>query len=89
MVAPNDYSAGIGIDICPSLLSDATRRVSAAPARFIRTYQVPPTGRLGEAMPELLQAAHAARLVADLDEEVVHDHSLVGPLAAGRSPRRC
>ena len=53
-------------------------------AGFLRTYQVPPTGRLGEALPEVLHAAHAADLLADLDVDVVHDHSLAGPLAATR-----
>jgi glycosyltransferase involved in cell wall biosynthesis len=55
-------------------------------ARFVRTYQAPPTERLGEVLPELLHAAHAARLLDQLDVDVVHDHSAAGPLgAAGRT----
>ena len=55
------------------------------PARLLRTYEEPPTERLGEALPEVIQAAAAARLLADLDVDVVHDHTLAGPLtAAGR-----
>jgi len=55
------------------------------PARLLRTYEEPPTERLGEALPEVMQAAAAARLLADLDVDVVHDHTLAGPLtAAGR-----
>jgi glycosyltransferase involved in cell wall biosynthesis len=55
------------------------------PARLLRTYEEPPTERLGEALPEVIQAAAAARLLADLDVDIVHDHTLAGPLtAAGR-----
>ncbi|MEW9547582.1 glycosyltransferase family 4 protein [Nonomuraea sp. NPDC050783] len=59
---------------------------SGTPARFLATYPKPPSDRLGEAMPEVVHAASANRLLADLDVDVVHDHSLAGPLtAAGRS----
>jgi glycosyltransferase involved in cell wall biosynthesis len=51
-------------------------------ARFARTYQAPPTGRLGEVLPELLHAAHTTQLLDDLDVQIVHDHSAAGPLAA-------
>ncbi len=55
-------------------------------ATFLRTYDVPPSERLGESLPELHHAAAAAELLADLDVDVVHDHTLAGPLtAAGRS----
>jgi glycosyltransferase involved in cell wall biosynthesis len=55
-------------------------------ARFARTYQVPPTGRLGEVLPELLHAAHTAQLLDELDVQIVHDHSAAGPLtASGRT----
>jgi glycosyltransferase involved in cell wall biosynthesis len=53
-------------------------------ARFARTYQVPPTGRLGEVLPELLHAAHTAQLLDELDVQIVHDHSAAGPLTASR-----
>jgi glycosyltransferase involved in cell wall biosynthesis len=53
-------------------------------ARFAQTYQVPPTGRLGEVLPELLHAAHTAQLLDELDVQVVHDHSAAGPLAASK-----
>jgi glycosyltransferase involved in cell wall biosynthesis len=51
-------------------------------ARFVRTYEVPPTRRLGEVLPELLHAAHVAELLDELDVQVVHDHSAAGPLGA-------
>jgi glycosyltransferase involved in cell wall biosynthesis len=55
-------------------------------ARFVPTFPVPPTERLGEALPEVLHAAHVTQLLGQLDVDVVHDHSLAGPLAAvGRS----
>src|SRR5437879_5864913 len=50
------------------------------PAKFLRTYDEPPSDRLGEPVPELLHAAAATQLLADLDVDVVHDHTLAGPL---------
>ncbi|WP_169947430.1 glycosyltransferase family 4 protein [Microbispora sp. H11081] len=51
----------------------------------LRTYEEPPSARIGEAYPEVVHAARAARLLRDLVVDVVHDHSLAGPLtAAGR-----
>ncbi len=56
------------------------------PGDFLRTYQHPPSERLGEPMPEVIHAAAAARLLADLDIDVVHDHTLAGPLTAAGRP---
>jgi glycosyltransferase involved in cell wall biosynthesis len=51
--------------------------------RFLRTFEEPPPPRrLGEAMPEILQAAWVDRYLDDLDVDLVHDHSLAGPLTA-------
>lgn len=53
---------------------------------FVRTFEAPPTERLGTAVPEVLHAAAAGAALADLDLDVVHDNSLAGPLlAAGRT----
>ncbi|MEV0270026.1 glycosyltransferase family 4 protein [Hamadaea sp. NPDC050747] len=52
---------------------------------FRRTFAEPQSDRLGEPMPEVMHAAMAARLLDDLDVDIVHDHTLAGPLtAAGR-----
>jgi glycosyltransferase involved in cell wall biosynthesis len=51
-------------------------------ARLIPTFSQPLGERLGEPFPEVLHAAHAARIIDQLDVDVVHDHSLAGPLAA-------
>ncbi|MBC6460147.1 glycosyltransferase family 4 protein [Actinomadura sp. HBU206391] len=52
-------------------------------ARFLRTFEEPQSDRLGEAMPEVLQAVWANRYLKDHDNiDIVHDHSLVGPLTA-------
>jgi glycosyltransferase involved in cell wall biosynthesis len=52
-------------------------------AAFVRTYAEPPSERLGgDPLPEVIQAAAAARVIEDLDVDVVHDHTLAGPLAA-------
>ena len=43
--------------------------------------------RLGEALPEVVHAARAARSLDQLDLDLVHDHSLAGPLVAARPGR--
>ncbi len=50
--------------------------------RFLATYQRQPADQLGEPLPEVVHAAQAARLLEDLDADVVHDHTLAGPLLA-------
>jgi len=52
-------------------------------AKFLQTYDEPPLERMGEAFPEVVHALVAADHLADLDVDVVHDHSLVGPLTSG------
>ena len=49
---------------------------------YLPTYLEPPSGRLGEPLPEVLHTATAARLLAGLDVDLVHDHTLAGPLLA-------
>ena len=53
------------------------------PAAFLATYAVPPSDRLGEPLPEVIHAARTARLLEDRQVDIVHDHSLAGPLLAG------
>jgi glycosyltransferase involved in cell wall biosynthesis len=48
--------------------------------RFVAVYDTPPSERLGEPVPEVLHAAAAARVLADLDVDIVHDNTLAGPL---------
>jgi glycosyltransferase involved in cell wall biosynthesis len=51
--------------------------------RHIVTYIEPPTDQLGASpMPEVIHAAEAARAIEGLDLDLVHDHSLAGPLLA-------
>jgi len=55
-------------------------------ARFVQTFAEPPSPRLGESFPEVYHAALAARALEGLEFDVVHDHSLAGPLlACGRT----
>jgi glycosyltransferase involved in cell wall biosynthesis len=49
---------------------------------FVSTYAEPPSGRLGEPLPEVLHSAAAARVLDGLDVDLVHDHTLAGPLLA-------
>jgi glycosyltransferase involved in cell wall biosynthesis len=46
------------------------------------TYRVPPSERIGQPVPEAVHALVAAEHLDELDAEVVHDHSLAGPLTA-------
>ena len=54
--------------------------------RFLASYEVGPADRLGEPLPEVTHAAQVARLLEELDVDVVHDHTLAGPLLARRRP---
>lgn len=45
-------------------------------------YDTPPSSRLGETFPEVVHAAVAARALDGLDLDLVHDHSMGGPLLA-------
>ncbi|MBD0292187.1 MAG: glycosyltransferase family 4 protein [Jiangellaceae bacterium] len=51
-------------------------------AQFIQTFDTPPSERLGEPFPEVVHAARVAKILQTLDVDVVHDHSLAGPLLA-------
>jgi glycosyltransferase involved in cell wall biosynthesis len=51
-------------------------------AEFRRTYTVAPSERIGEALPEVVHAAVASRYLDQIEVDVIHDHSLAGPLAA-------
>jgi len=54
--------------------------------RFHAVYDEPPSHRLGTPMPEVVAAAEAARVLDELEVDLVHDHTLAGPLLArGRS----
>jgi glycosyltransferase involved in cell wall biosynthesis len=50
--------------------------------RFLTSYDVGPADRLGEPLPEVVHAAKVARILDGLDVDVVHDHTLAGPLLA-------
>lgn len=50
---------------------------------FHAVYDVPPTERLGEPLPEAMTAAYAQQVLADAGVDVVHDNTLAGPLLAG------
>jgi len=63
-----------------SLIGGGQHRTRAQ--RFLATCQRPPADQLGEPLPEVVHAAQVARLLEDLDADVVHDHTLAGPLLA-------
>lgn len=51
-------------------------------ARFLATYPTAQGARIGEPLPEVLHAAAAGELLEQLHVDVVHDHTLSGPLLA-------
>jgi len=50
--------------------------------RFLRTAQDYSAEQLGEAMPEIVHTAKVANLLEALDVDVIHDHTMAGPLMA-------
>jgi glycosyltransferase involved in cell wall biosynthesis len=48
--------------------------------RFISLWPEPPSERLGDPYPEVVHAALVGEAIEDLDVDIVHDHSLAGPL---------
>jgi hypothetical protein len=48
--------------------------------RYISTFETPQGAQLGDPVPELLHAARAQAALAECDVELVHDHTLAGPL---------
>lgn len=50
--------------------------------RFLTVFDEPPSSLLGDPVTEVAAAATVGRLLADLDVDVIHDHSLAGPLLA-------
>ncbi len=51
-------------------------------ARFVSTVTQPQFERLGHGMPDALHAARVDQLLAETQFDVIHDHTLCGPLAA-------
>lgn len=49
---------------------------------FVSTYAEPPADQLGAALPEVVHAARVGELLAARDFDLVHDHTLAGPLLA-------
>jgi glycosyltransferase involved in cell wall biosynthesis len=49
---------------------------------FLSTFATPPGEKLGEALPEVVHTARVGQLLDDLDVDLVHDHTLAGPLLA-------
>ena len=59
---------------------------SRTSARFLQTFAEPPSKRLGEPMPEILHTAAAAKHLDQQQPDVIHDHTLCGPLQARSRP---
>ena len=63
-----------------TLIGAGDCRTSAA--RFLQTYEEPPVARMGTPFPEIVHALQADEHLRELDVDVVHDHSMGGPLTA-------
>ncbi|MHB1595554.1 MAG: glycosyltransferase family 4 protein [Streptosporangiaceae bacterium] len=90
-VPPTAYGGieGVVADLVDSLVARGHRvtligagRHATRAQRFIRTYDVGPAAQLGEPMPEMVHAAKVARILETLGADVIHDHTMVGPLMA-------
>lgn len=55
---------------------------NGTPADFVPTYDTPNEDRLGQVLPEVTHAAELTDIIEKIDPDVVHDHSLAGPLMA-------
>ncbi|MDG4762263.1 glycosyltransferase family 4 protein [Micromonospora sp. WMMD710] len=55
-----------------------------AAAGFVSTVPEVQYERLGESLPELAHLARVNRLITAADFDVIHDHTTIGPLVAGR-----
>ncbi|WP_197319838.1 glycosyltransferase family 4 protein [Saccharomonospora sp. NB11] len=55
---------------------------NGTPADFVPTYDKPNEDRLGQVLPEVTHAAELSDIIEKIDPDVVHDHSLAGPLMA-------
>lgn len=53
-------------------------------AEFVPTYQQPPSALLGTPLPEVYHAARVAHILDQAHVDIVHDHTLAGPLLAFR-----
>ncbi|MGV8979518.1 MAG: glycosyltransferase family 4 protein [Cellulomonas sp.] len=67
-----------------TLVASGENRTAAQ--RFVQVFHAPPTASLGDPLPEVINAAASAEALAGLAVDVVHDHTIAGPLLArGRS----
>lgn len=57
-------------------------RNGTAATRFVPTSDVPQGERIGQGLPEVVHAAALPDILSEVDADVVHDHSLAGPLLA-------
>jgi glycosyltransferase involved in cell wall biosynthesis len=55
-------------------------------ASFVGTVAEPQYQRIGQALPELLHVARVDQMITDDAFDIVHDHTMVGLLSAGRRP---
>lgn len=55
---------------------------NGTPADFVPTYDKPNESRLGQVLPEVTHASALTEIIEKIDPDVVHDHSLAGPLMA-------
>jgi glycosyltransferase involved in cell wall biosynthesis len=102
MVAPPYFSippSGYGgieavvADLVDGLVDDGhdVTLIAAGPratraTHYVSTFEEPPSAKLGDPLTEVLHAARVANVVEHGDFDVVHDHTLAGPLLARATP---
>ncbi|SDD96854.1 glycosyltransferase family 4 protein [Actinokineospora iranica] len=55
-------------------------------ATLVNTYREPQQERFCQVAPDVVHAVAVQRLLPDLDVDIVHDHTMTGPLLAGKCP---
>lgn len=63
-----------------TLIGAGEHRTSAQ--RFVPVFETPPTDELGNPVPEVIHAAVVDAVLTGLEVDLVHDHTLAGPLLA-------
>ena len=79
-VVANLVNGLVDLGIHVTLIASGEHRTKAQ--EFVTVYDTPPSELLGDPIPEMIVAVEVERYLRDREFDVVHDHSLAGPLHA-------
>ncbi|GAA0608595.1 glycosyltransferase family 4 protein [Sporichthya brevicatena] len=90
-IPPKGYGGieAVVADLVDELVADGhhVTLIGAGPhgtkaTEYVSTFDEPPSRKLGEPLPEVVHAARVAQIVERGNFDIVHDHTLAGPLLA-------